>query len=1502
MGDTMKRRSGIVVILVLMFLILAAFSNVIVFPAAVAPSNSRSTPGVGWTELVVDFPSTGVKTVIVPANANITSATVNFTTMANDDGIYPENIELRFGEVLPIDWAFQGSGHGAYGYQRYFKESQVRVNMTYDVKGYNDTVSIILPKNAEVSQASVKLTAFEYDHWESGITELNIPDGRTWQQDPFLFVFQNRLWCFIRNYNSTETDESDGDISYTYTTDGSNWQSMTELTPNADTPDGYPGNGPTHLAGDFHPFVVEFDGKMGVFWGSMSFYNIDQPNWQGITNGSDRDIVVRWYDPTGGWDNDYIEITHPTENADESNYTRNPGDDPDVPGGVINPWHRTDQRPNAVEFKNKVYCIWMANNTGNTTFRMHRYGMVPSDDPEPWWHWNNRGDIIVSSSDDGIHWSKGYDLTAYDEWEDIDFAPSLCVYKNKLYALWETNGRWYNKSGIWTKKADVQNSFDFDLIYRWTEDGENWSDYHELTLQNDTANYERRMEFSYPDEDPRLVVFTDPKDNKDKLFCIYRTRNVNITNGTDYDIVFMSSEDGVTWTHPIELTDKKINGGYDNKPELTVFNNKLYAVWRREQGERWSDDVDGDIVTRHFDGYGWSPLQEVSPFDGDGTGRDDFYPNSVGFFNGQENKFYSAWVTRNRGLKWTQGTDADVVVRSMRPSDLPLTTGLDVGQDNTWELRNKVLNDANPSVTVDMTSTIQDLIGTSSYVGNHLYKDDFGNEFVEFPLNVSIPEPGRIRFDNLKIWYNCTIEAGDGITYHSDAKENPFADKMNKYIKTHQSEADNDGNIEVKLELTSPSEGRIKMHDFFLEYNYEPQLKLLTPEVNKQLTIESRTGLVPITWEDNDIDDDAIISLYYHKGKYKTYDGTLIAENIKENDMTDSYTWLFTENDVEDGVYSIFGVITDGINVIYSYAPGIIDVTWKPQEPPYIKITQPDGKFDKVWRNFRIEWDDSGKGDEESGAMIYLYYSPVKIQNLTGIDTHATQIDINGDGYRNLNDYIYENKDGSKGQFIWDISHLPNATSWYIIGKIDDDVNPPEFDCSEARMTKDFIIPPDMKLKASTEITEDIWETHNTRPEINLYMPSANYQFHVTVYKGTNNDGIKIFEVKNITEFDVIIDPEVGILEYGETYYIEAYAISQNGGTSGIVNLTFTLVNIRPAPPTVNFSPNIPTSSESLVCLEPPEKIDSDGDTITYSYKWEKDGKAQDKFEDIRTIPPNDLKKGEEWTVIVTPFDGIETGNSREESITIMNTLPEIEIENPVKSGKKYYSNININVYGSAVDIDNDTLIVEWYLDLDMDESTKENITRLYVDEFEPIVSGGIEALNFERKFTEGKHNLTLFVMDGDVGKKFEKGIAETVRFEVGPAGKIEDEGKDDASGFTTTVAIGSILAIIVVIILLIVLLQFRKRKPKTEREKLYGKDKGLKPGEMYPVEEDEGSYFGDDLDRKGASSLESGAPPPPATPPPAKPEAVAPPEKTPQLPPPSSPPSEPKQPNTEKK
>ena len=66
-----------------------------------------------------------------------------------------------------------------------------------------------------------------------------------------------------------------------------------------------------------------------------------------------------------------------------------------------------------------------------------------------------------------------------------------------------------------------------------------------------------------------------------------------------------------------------------------------------------------------------------------------------------------------------------------------------------------------------------------------------------------------------------------------------------------------------------------------------------------------------ITWADQDVDDDALISLYYDIDN-TGFDGTLMVENISEDDTADSYTW--DTSTIAPGNYYVYATINDGTN------------------------------------------------------------------------------------------------------------------------------------------------------------------------------------------------------------------------------------------------------------------------------------------------------------------------------------------------------------------------------------------------------------------------------------------------------------------------------------------------------------------------------------------------------------------------------------------------------------
>lgn len=71
------------------------------------------------------------------------------------------------------------------------------------------------------------------------------------------------------------------------------------------------------------------------------------------------------------------------------------------------------------------------------------------------------------------------------------------------------------------------------------------------------------------------------------------------------------------------------------------------------------------------------------------------------------------------------------------------------------------------------------------------------------------------------------------------------------------------------------------------------------------------------------------------------------------------------------------------------------------------------------------------------------------------------------------------------------------------------------------------------------------------------------------------------------------------------------------------------------------------------------ETPDPDGDTLTYTYAWKKNG--INTSHTTNNIPASDTTVGDTWTVSVTPNDGYIDGSSAESTINIANTAPSID-------------------------------------------------------------------------------------------------------------------------------------------------------------------------------------------------------------------------------------------------
>lgn len=98
-------------------------------------------------------------------------------------------------------------------------------------------------------------------------------------------------------------------------------------------------------------------------------------------------------------------------------------------------------------------------------------------------------------------------------------------------------------------------------------------------------------------------------------------------------------------------------------------------------------------------------------------------------------------------------------------------------------------------------------------------------------------------------------------------------------------------------------------------------------------------------------------------------------------------------------------------------------------------------------------------------------------------------------------------------------------------------------------------------------------------------------------------------------------------------------------------------VNHLPTQPVITLEPNPATAADNLTVVFSQQSTDADGDTVTYTYDWFKNG-APSPFSSTGIMSWSFTTKGETWSVQVTPYDLVGAGPSASANTTILNSLP----------------------------------------------------------------------------------------------------------------------------------------------------------------------------------------------------------------------------------------------------
>ena len=98
-------------------------------------------------------------------------------------------------------------------------------------------------------------------------------------------------------------------------------------------------------------------------------------------------------------------------------------------------------------------------------------------------------------------------------------------------------------------------------------------------------------------------------------------------------------------------------------------------------------------------------------------------------------------------------------------------------------------------------------------------------------------------------------------------------------------------------------------------------------------------------------------------------------------------------------------------------------------------------------------------------------------------------------------------------------------------------------------------------------------------------------------------------------------------------------------------------INGLPTQPVISITPDPADTNDALTVSIVTPSTDPEGNTVNYSYEWLMGGAVQAAYTSS-TVPSSATNKNEQWTVRVTPNDGIADGPVGEATITIANTAP----------------------------------------------------------------------------------------------------------------------------------------------------------------------------------------------------------------------------------------------------
>ncbi|MCK6522667.1 integrin alpha [Myxococcota bacterium] len=150
--------------------------------------------------------------------------------------------------------------------------------------------------------------------------------------------------------------------------------------------------------------------------------------------------------------------------------------------------------------------------------------------------------------------------------------------------------------------------------------------------------------------------------------------------------------------------------------------------------------------------------------------------------------------------------------------------------------------------------------------------------------------------------------------------------------------------------------------------------------------------------------------------------------------------------------------------------------------------------------------------------------------------------------------------------------------------------------------------------------------------------------------------------------FTLSVDPDVeggffgesgGLSAGAQTLTLTIAALDQTSAVS--VDVT-AVGNQPPTSPVPGITPSAPVSGEALFAGLVTPGEDPEGQDVTTTFSWSRDGEALPEYDNVTTLPEGITRKGEVWTVSAVASDGALTSEPGEDSVTIIGAGPSVSV------------------------------------------------------------------------------------------------------------------------------------------------------------------------------------------------------------------------------------------------